>query len=102
MATCFFLRNISFRGTRNRTRNPAKQPTHPVISRNENLREKLYKDCRFRLRSYLRRFLVPRNELPENILMKTALAQIEVESPELKTLIFLARRQRPAEARFMA
>jgi hypothetical protein len=34
--------------------------------------------------------------------MKTALAQIEVESPELKTLIFLARRQRPAEARFMA
>jgi hypothetical protein len=34
--------------------------------------------------------------------MKTALAQIEVESPELKNLNFLARRQRPAEARFMA
>ena len=29
-------------------------------------------------------------------------AQIEVKSPELKKLIFLARKQRPAEARFMA
>lgn len=39
----------------------------------------------------------------ENILMETsALAPIEVESPELKKLIFLARKQRPAEARFMA
>jgi|GEM_PF-4911068 len=37
-----------------------------------------------------------------NILMKTnALAQIEAESPELKSLIFLDRKQRPAEARFM-
>jgi len=32
----------------------------------------------------------------------SALAPIEVESPELKKLIFLARKQRPAEARFMA
>ena len=29
------------------------------------------------------------------------LAQIEVESPELESLIFLARKQRPTEARFM-
>ncbi len=35
--------------------------------------------------------------------MKTSsLAQIEVESPEHKKLIFLARKQRPTEARFMA
>jgi len=32
----------------------------------------------------------------------TQLAQIKVKSPELKKLIFLAGKQRPAEARFMA
>ena len=58
----------------------------------------------FSLRSFLRRFLLRRNDkTDENILMETsALAQIEVKSPELKKLIFLARKQRPTEARFMA
>ena len=40
---------------------------------------------------------------PKDIVMKTiGLAPIEVESPELKKLIFLAIKQRPTEARFMA
>jgi len=47
------------------------------------------------------RLTIP-DKLPGNILMKPVLAQIEVGSPELKTLIFLARKQRPTEARFMA
>jgi len=41
------------------------------------------------------------NYTKNNLIKTSALAKIVVESPELKTLIFLAGKQRPTEARFM-